>query len=311
MISAGAHRLGRRSLLKGAAAGLGLGMLGSRPWAAGGLGVEPMAGGLSLITGTGGNQLAVATGDGLVLVDSGAARDGAALLETLAELAGTPVAALFNTHWHPDQVGSNEALGSRGTPIYAHVKTEQRLRAGYYVPDEDRYEPALAAPGLPTETFYEHGAAEIGGASIEYGYLIEAHTDGDIYVAFRDRNVIAVGGVLAPDRDPVFDWYGGGWLGGRLDSIELLLQSSDADTRFVPSHGPVVDRAGVEAERDMLQTLFDRIVEHIRKGETARDMLELGVLDGLGREFADPYRLLYDLQKGFWANHDKLMHDIV
>jgi glyoxylase-like metal-dependent hydrolase (beta-lactamase superfamily II) len=298
-------------LLKGAAASLGLGVLGSRPRAAGGLGIESLSGRLSLITGTGGNQLALATDDGLVLVDSGAGRDGAALLDTLTELTDAPVAALFNTHWHPDQVGSNEVLGARGAPIYAHVKTEQRLRAGYYVPAEDRYEPALAPPGVPTQTFYEHGATEIGGASIEYGYLIEAHTDGDIYVAFRDQNIIAVGGVLAPDRDPEFDWYGGGWLGGRLDSIELLLAASDAATRFVPSQGPVVDRTDVEAERDMMQTLFDRIVEHIRKGETVRDMLELGVLDGLGREFADPYGLLYDLQKGFWANHDKLMHDIV
>ena len=53
------------------------------------------------------------------------------------------------------------------------------------------------------------------------------------------------------------------------------------------------------------------MVEHLRLGETPRDMLETGVLDGLAREFDDPYRLLYDLQKGFWAHHNKLMHDIV
>ena len=58
---------------------------------------------------------------------------------------------------------------------------------------------------------------EIGGRPIEFGYLIEAHTDGDIYVAFPDLDVIAVGDVASPGRDPVFDWFGGGWLGGRLD----------------------------------------------------------------------------------------------
>jgi hypothetical protein len=35
------------------------------------------------------------------------------------------------------------------------------------------------------------------------------------------------------------------------------------------------------------------------------------VLDGLPRKFDDPEKLLYDLHKGFWAQHNKLMPDIV
>ena len=37
-----------------------------------------------------------------------------------------------------------------------------------------------------------------GAESIEYGYLLEAHTRGDIYVFFRDSNVLAVGDVASP-----------------------------------------------------------------------------------------------------------------
>jgi glyoxylase-like metal-dependent hydrolase (beta-lactamase superfamily II) len=226
-------------------------------------------------------------------------------------LQGDRTAALFNTHWHPDQVGSNAVLGSRGAKIFAHEKTRQRLRAGYYRPAEDRYEAPLPAAGLPTETFFVDGATSIGGRSLEYAYLINAHTDGDICIALPELNIIAVGDVVAPVRDPVFDWYGGGWLGGRVDALARLIDMSDAATRFVPSFGPAVSRADVAAEHAMLLELFERMVEHVRLGETARDMLDVGVLDGLGREFDDPYRLLYDLQKGFWANHNKLMHDIV
>jgi hypothetical protein len=57
--------------------------------------------------------------------------------------------------------------------------------------------------------------------------------------------------------------------------------------------------------------LFGRMVERVRRGETAADMLEAGVLDGLGRTFTDPAKFLYDLHKGFWAHHNALMHDIV
>jgi hypothetical protein len=40
-------------------------------------------------------------------------------------------------------------------------------------------------------------------------------------------------------------------------------------------------------------------------------MQKAGVLDGLGRTFTDPAKLLYDVHKGFWAHHNTLTHDIV
>ena len=305
--------LGRRSVLRGLAAGLASASIPA--WNAFGQAVErieitPVTDGIAVLRGVGVNVVALATGEGRVLVDSGAVADRGPLLATLGEAPDT-VAAVFNTHWHPEQVGSNEALGAGGATIYAHEKTRIRLSTGYYRPNEDRYVAPLSPTGLPTETIYDTGTVEIGGRKIDYGYLIEAHTDGDIYVAFPDRNVIAAGDAISPVIDPALDWFGGGWLGGRLDAQAKLLALSDNATRFVPSFGPVVGRAEVQAEHDMLLELFERMVEHLRLGETPRDMLETGVLEGLGRTFDDPYRLLYDLQKGFWAHHNALMHDIV
>jgi glyoxylase-like metal-dependent hydrolase (beta-lactamase superfamily II) len=304
----------RRRVLRGLATGVGCAALpqwARLGFAAEGIAATDLGDGLALLSGEAGNQLVLSSGTGQILVDSGSAAIHDAMLATLGELPGENVLAVFNTHWHPDQVGANATLGAAGATIYAHEKTRLRLASGYYRPNEDRYVAALPAEGLPTETIYEQSTVEIGGQPIEFGYLIEAHTDGDIYVAFPDQNVIAVGDVVAPDRDPVFDWFGGGWLGGRLDSLMLLLEKSNDETRFVPSYGPVISRAGVQAELDMSLELFERMVEHVRLGETPRDMLEAGVLDELGRDFADPYQLLYDLHKGFWAHHNKLMHDIV
>jgi glyoxylase-like metal-dependent hydrolase (beta-lactamase superfamily II) len=256
-------------------------------------------------------MLARTTSDGLVLVDSGVAADRPALQVWLAEQGNDRVAALFNTHWHPEQVGANAAFGGAGAKIIAHQKTRQRLQAGYYRPDEDRYEPALPPEGLPTETFFDEGSTTVGRWRIDYGYLLEAHTDGDIYVAFPDADVIAVGDVIAPARDPVLDWYGGGWLGGRLDAQARLLEIGDGNTRYLPAFGPVVGRAEVQAEHDMLLALFDRFVQHIRLGKTARDLFEEGIHEGLGREFADPARLIRDCYEGFWAHHNTLVNDIV
>lgn len=272
--------------------------------------ITPVIDGVAVLSGVGVNVLVLTTSEGRVLVDSGAPADQGPLLATLGELPDA-VSAVFNTHWHPEQIGSNEALGAVGATIFAHEKTRLRLANGYYRPEQDRYVAPLDTSGLPTETFYEGGSVDIGGHTIDYGYLIEAHTDGDIYVAIPGRNVIVTGDVVSPVRDPVLDWFGGGWLGGRLDALGRLLEISDGETRFVPSFGPVVGRTEVQAEHEVLLEIFERMVEHLRLGETPRDMLEVGVLDGLAREFDDPYRLLYDMQKGFWAHHNKLMHDIV
>jgi glyoxylase-like metal-dependent hydrolase (beta-lactamase superfamily II) len=182
------------------------------------------------------------------------------------------------------------------------------LATGWYVPAEDRYEQPLPKAALPTKTFFT--TDEILGG-VEVGYLIAAHTDGDLYVRFPDVNVIAVGDVVSPERDPKLDWFGGGWLGGRLDALGVLLALGDANTRYIPSVGPVIGRAQVQAEHDLLTTVFDRMVVNLRLGQTPADMEKAGVLDGLPRKFEDPAKFLYDAQKGFWANHNKLMHDIV
>ena len=306
--------LDRRTVLGGLAGGLAVATLGGAARfarAADALTAANVAPGLTLIGGAGANVLVLATDAGKVVVDGGAAAQAKILLQKLDELPGGRVAALFNTHWHLDQVGANEPLGAAGATIYAHAKTRQRLTAGYYLPTEDRYQPPLASAGRPTQAFHTEGKATVGKSKVEYGYLLEAHTDGDIYVFFPDVNVVAAGGVVSPQHDPEFDWFGGGWLGGRLDSLNRLLALGDKDTRFVPSVGPVVGRAQVQAELDMHSKLFERMVEHVRLGETAADMLKAGVLDGLGRSFEDPAKLLYDVHKGFWAHHNTLTHDIV
>jgi cyclase len=310
------HRaIDRRTMLTGVAGGLAafaLSPFARIGFAATAPSISIVTDSVSLLTGVGGNVLALSTGDGQVLVDSGSAEFADVLLEALAELpGGGRVRTLFNTHWHLDQVGSNAGVARAGATIVAHEKTRLRLATDYYLPTEDRYQKALPPEAQPTESFYTSGEAVVGGERIEYGHLLGAHTDGDIYVRFRDRNVLAVGDVVSPARDPELDWFGGGWLGGRVDALQRLLDISDDATRFVPSYGPAIGRADVQAEHDMMLTLFDRMFELIRAGYSAEDMLAAGVMEDLGRTFDEPLKFLHDAHKSLWAHHNKLSHDIV
>ena len=303
-------RFDRRSILAGAAATICLGPLGARAQNAGS--VAALNERLRVIGGLGGNVVVWFNGGSAVVVDAGAEQHAENLADLVDDVAGgAKIEALFNTHWHLEQVGANAAFRERGAEIWAHRKTLAHLSIPYYLPDEDRYQQPLPSGAHPTQTFLTSGVREIAGSQLTFGYLLEAHTDGDIYVHFQDDNVIAAGDAISPLRDPVLDWYGGGWLGGRIESLEQLLARSDANTRFVPSYGPTVDRAYVESEHALMTGIFEILWARVRSGESAEGILRSGALDALPRRFDDPMRLLYDYHKGMWAHYNTLSPDIV
>ncbi len=307
--------MNRRAILKGALGGvLGLTLpsFARSAFSQESPAIVPVREGFVMLTGAGGNVLVRTASAGQVLVDSGGAEFTDAVLKRLRELPGAGrVTTVFNTHWHREQVGGNLAFGRSGAKIIAHEKTRAHLATDYYLQDEDRYEKALPAAAHPSVTFFSGDETLAGNERIEYGHLLEAHTDGDIYVFFRDANVLAVGDAISPLRDPELDWFGGGWLGGRVDAQEKLLKLSNAETRIVPSFGPVVGRAELQAEFDMTRMLFDRMLDLLRKGMSAQDMLDAGLMKDMNRTFRDPFRFAYDAHKGYWAHHNSLGPDVL
>ena len=305
----------RRAILKaalGGVVGLTLAPFARSAFAQGSPAIVPVSDGFVMLTGAGGNILVRTASAGQVLVDSGAAQFTDAVLARLRGLPGAgKVETVFNTHWHRDQVGGNLAFGRLKATIIAHEKTRAHLATDYYLQHEDRYEKALPKEAHPTKTFFDRGEILAGGQKIEYGHLLEAHTDGDIYVFFRDANVLAAGDAVSPLKDPVLDWFGGGWLGGRADSQQKLLDLTNAQTRIVPSYGPVIGRAELQAEFDMTRMLFDRMLELVKKGMSAQEMVDAGVMKGLNRTFNDPLRFAYDAHKGYWAHHNSLGGDVL
>lgn len=271
--------------------------------------VEALGDRVRIITGAPGNLVALTTPEGILLVDSGSTELAGSVK---ASLEDSRVHTLFNTHYHPDQTGGNVLFAEEDSAvIHAHEITRQWLSSDYYVPAEDRWVTALPAGARPTETFRKKGELTSGAESIEFGYLLEAHTRGDSYVFLRDSNVLVVGDVASPLLDPVHDWFAGGWLGGRVDAMDDLLAIANEQTRIVPAYGPVMTRAEFQIERDIMLKLYERTTELTDKGNSARDMLEAGVLNEVDRKFADPYRFLYDVAKGHWAHYTNFGGNIV
>lgn len=275
-------------------------------------GVIPLTDRLSLVTSGRTNVLALSTPDGLVLVDSGAGELVDPLMAALRPLfPGGRVKTVFNTHWHLENTGANEVLRRGGATIVAHENTRLWMATPTWMPVEDRYRAPRPEAAHPDQTFRAEGSMTAGGERIDYGYLIEAHTSGDIYAFFRDSNVLAVGDVASPVQDPALDYFTGAWIGGRVDAMDRLVALSNDTTRIVPGYGHVMSRAELRAERDMMKAIYDRAVDRVRESDDAEDMLKAGVLNGLARTWKDPQRFLYDVNKGLWAHHNKLAPNVV
>jgi cyclase len=301
--------LNRRNVLKGA-----LGVFAT--WASSGVlsaqqalgGVRRLTEQMAVVDGGGSNVLAFSTGEGVVLVDGGAPKSFDTIMASLG--ANARVNTLFNTHHHVDQTGNNESF-SKATKIIAHKRTLEWMSADHWIQADDRFEKARPKGARPTETFLTTGSLKTGGEQIDFGYLPLAHTNGDIYVHFRNTNVLAVGDVSSPLRDPALDYLTGAWIGGRVDAMDVLLALANEQTRIVPAYGPVLSKAEFKAERDMMEEVRKRLFDQVREGDGPKDMLERGVLKGLARSWNDPYKFLYDAAKGLWAHHDKLGPNVV
>jgi glyoxylase-like metal-dependent hydrolase (beta-lactamase superfamily II) len=247
--------------------------------------------------------------DGVILVDSGAPKSGDKIMAALGSNAR--VKTLFNTHHHTDQTGNNEMFAAAGAKIIAHQRTREWMSSDYWVPAEERYEKARPKAARPTEIFLTSGSMKAGTEQIDYGYLNLAHTSGDIYVFFKTSNILAVGDVASPLRDPALDWFTGAWIGGRVDAMDTLLALGNERTWIVPAYGPVMSKAEFKAERDLMEEVRARLFKQIREGDGPKDMLEGGVLKGLARTWKDPDKFLYDAAKGCWAHHDKMDPNVV
>jgi cyclase len=307
----------RRQLLTGVVGGLLSGLVLPRRSAARQAGTVPvvvdLGDRLSLLRAGGTNVVAFGrSSDGLILVDSGESHRRDALMAVLRGLTGGgPVRTVFNTHWHLENTAANELLKKAGATIVAHENTRLWMATPTWMPNEDHYRPPRPKDAQPDKTFYVDGSMIAANERIDYGYLIEAHTSGDIYVFFRDSNVLAVGDVASPSLDPELDYLTGAWIGGRVDAMDRLLKLTDANTKIVPGFGPVMTRAELQVERDMMKTIYDRTVDRVREGDYVEDMLKAGVMNGLARTWKDPQKFLHDLHKGLWAHHNKLDANVV
>ncbi|MGH8135597.1 MAG: MBL fold metallo-hydrolase [Steroidobacteraceae bacterium] len=233
---------------------------------------QQVAPGIYMLIGQGGN-IGVSTGaDGVFLIDDQYAPMTPSVLAALQALHPGAPRFVLNTHWHGDHTGGNENLAKEGSLVVAHDQVRARMSSDQFVSFVKSAVPASPATALPVVTFNDSITFYLNGDEVQGTFAPHAHTDGDVFVHFRKANVIHTGDLFFRFY-PFIDISSGGSLSGLVAAVDRILAIADENTRIIPGHGPLANRADLAEYRQMLVTTSGRIRDLMKAGKTVDEIV--------------------------------------
>jgi glyoxylase-like metal-dependent hydrolase (beta-lactamase superfamily II) len=246
---------------------------------------QALGGGVHLLTGSGGNIGLAVGADAVFVVDDQFAPLTPKILAAIAAITPRPVRFVVNTHWHPDHTGGNENLGKAGALVVAHENVRTRMSTEQFIQAMNRREPPAPAGALPVVTFTEGVTFHINGDSLVVIHVSPAHTDGDAIVYFTRANVIHTGDLFVSAGLPFVDRSSGGSIHGIIAAADRVLARANDQTKIIPGHGPLADRARLRLWRDALVALRDRMRQEIAAGKSADEVVAAKISEAYARDF--------------------------
>lgn len=234
-----------------------------------------------MLVGGGGNVGVSVGNDGVFVIDDKYAPVTPKILEAIKNLTDKDVTFLANTHHHGDHTGGNTNMKNLGATIIAHDNVRRNLEMDQNETNKD---------GLPVITFNDKLSLYINGEKVSIFHVDHAHTDGDAMLYFNDSNVLHTGDVYFNNMYPYIDLNSGGSINGYIEAVKKGLEAINDDTKIIPGHGKVSNKAEYKTFLTMLETLKANILAEIEKGKTedevAADTTITKTYDDLGFSWA-------------------------
>ncbi|MBI1967055.1 MAG: MBL fold metallo-hydrolase [Gemmatimonadetes bacterium] len=231
-----------------------------------------VAPGVYLLQGAGGNIGVSAGSDGVFLIDDQYAPLTDKITAAIRGFSAAPIRFVINTHWHGDHTGGNENLGKAGTLIVAHENVRRRMSVEQFLAAFKMRVPPSSPAALPVITFTDTVTFYLNGDSIVVFHAAPAHTDGDAIIHWRHANVIHAGDTYFNGMYPFIDVSSGGGIEGMVAAADRMLATADANTKIIPGHGSLATRADLQAYRDMLVAVRDRVRRAMAGGRTVEQV---------------------------------------
>ncbi|MBN4046917.1 MBL fold metallo-hydrolase [bacterium AH-315-P13] len=229
--------------------------------------IQKLSDNVYMLVGYGGN-IGVSVGeDGVFVIDDQFATLTPKIVAAIKALSDKPIVFLANTHHHGDHTGGNFNMAKEGAKIIAHENVRKRLeetpkRDGSMNPKE----------ALPIITFNDKMSLYINDEQVKIFHVHNAHTDGDALLYFAKSNVLHTGDLYFNGRYPYIDLGSGGSVFGYIEAVKHTLTLINDDTKIIPGHGKLSNKAEYQAYLTMLETLKANVLAEIANGKTEDDV---------------------------------------
>jgi len=224
------------------------------------------------IDGQGGRMAALVGPEGVFLVDSQFPAVTEKIVAALKGLSTAPLRLLVNTHAHGDHSGGNENFAKLGVTILGRPNLRNELLKPRPAPGNGQVPPVAPPGALPIVLYDAPTTVYLNSETVRLIPLAPAHTDGDTAVKFEQADVLMTGDVFRSAGFPAAAVTNGGSVLGTIEALTQLVALAGPNTKVVPGHGPVVDRAALVFHRDMAVTVRDRVAKALQEGKSAADI---------------------------------------
>ncbi len=226
-----------------------------------------VSGNFYVLEGSGGTIGVLAGHDGVFMVDSQFAPLTEKIVAAIKQINQGPIRFLINTHQHPDHTGGNENFAKLGV----NVLSRDEMRARLSRPNAQGASPSMAS--LPLMTYRGVLTFHMNNETIHASPLNNAHTDGDTIVHFQAADVLMTGDIFRSVGYPNIDRNNGGSLNGMIEAFNRMIQTCGPDTKVVPGHGAITDKAGLQAQLDVLTGVRDKVSAALKEGKDLKAIL--------------------------------------
>jgi len=232
----------------------------------------PVSNSVYMLVGQGGN-IGVSVGDdGVFVIDDQFAQLTPKILEAIKKLSDKQIQYVVNTHYHGDHTGGNANMKKAGAKIIAHDNVYKRLLEG------------KATEGLPVITFNDKLSVYMNGEKVLVFHTDNAHTDGDAMLYFTESNVLHTGDNYFHKRYPYIDVNSGGSINGYINAVKRALMVIDENTKIIPGHGDLSNKAEYASFLEMLIKLRANVQAEVDKGKSE---VEIVANSAITKEYDD------------------------